>query len=280
MPDTLLVPQGDQNEDREPAADSNTVAPVTDAPPDTRPPRGAMIVIAVGLVACLLAALLTADKSSGSAAQLEWVQRMPLPDSGSTSVPGGGGQMQLTEAGIRATGVNTSGYSLYRAAAVLRIDAGSPVGGARVLCSMQAPARTEVAQTPGSRATYPRSSEELIKQGVPEVVLVEFASNGTDLAVVEFGDAFAIGDNEESFASERGIKLEWPAYRVGREQWEWFLPPGPPSEPLELGFASIWKTTAIPAARIACTLTTSAGRGTVRTAGALPGRSEPINEDE
>jgi hypothetical protein len=253
---------------------------VTEAPRDTRPPRGALLVIAVGLLACLFAALLTTDKSSGSAALLEWVQKTPLPNSKAVPVPGGGGQVQLTEAGIRATGTNVSGYALYRVAAVLRIDAGSPVGGARALCSMRAPGRTEVAQTPGSRATYPRSSEELIKQGVPENVLVEFTSHGTDLAVVEFGDAFEIGDNAESFANERGIKLEWPAYRVGREQWEWFLPPGPPSEPLELGLASVWRTTAIPAAKITCTLTTSAGAATVRTAGALPDRSEPINEDE
>jgi hypothetical protein len=253
---------------------------VSEAPLDNGVPRGALIVVAVGLLACVAAALLATDKSSGAAAQLEWVQEKPLPDSRPVSVPGGGGQMRLTEAGIRATGTNTSGYSLYRVAAVLRIDAGAPVGGARILCSMRAPGRTEVAQTPGSRASYPRSSEELIKQGVTDNVLVEFASNGTDLAVVEFGDVFEIGANGESFADERGIKLEWPAYRVGREQWEWFLPPGPPAQPLELGFASIWRTTAIPAAKIACTLTASAGEATVRTAGALPERSEPINEDE
>jgi len=214
-------------------------------------------VIAVGLLACVAAALLTTDKSSGSAAQLEWVQKGPLADSKAVAVPGGGGRMRLTEAGIRATGTNVSGYELYRATAVLRIDAGSRIGGARIHCSVRGPGGAEVAQTPGSRASYPRSSEELIKQGVPENVLVEFTSHGTNLAVVEFGDAF------ESFANERGIKLEWPAYKVGRERWEWFLPPGPPSEPLELGFGSIWKTTAVPAAQIACTLTTSAGSATV-----------------
>jgi hypothetical protein len=137
---------------------------VNEVPEDSRLPRGALIVVAIGLLACLAAALLATDKSSGSAAQLEWVQKKPLPDSRPVPVPGGGGQMQLVEGGIRDTGVNVSGYSLYRAAAVLRIDAGTPIGGGRIRCAIQAPGRTEVAQTPGSRASYPRSSEDLFAQ--------------------------------------------------------------------------------------------------------------------
>jgi hypothetical protein len=229
-------------------------------------------VLAVGLLACVAAAVLTTGKGEGEAAQLEWVEKTPLPDSKAATVPGGGGRIRLTEAGIRATGTNVSGYELYRAAAVLKIDAGSPIGGARIRCSTRGATGAEVAQTPKSRASYPRSSEELIKQAVPENVLLEFNSHGTDLAVVEFGDAF------ESFADERGIKLEWPAYKVGREQWEWFLPPGPPKEPLELGFAAVWRTAKVPTARIACTLTAGAGSATVTTAGALTKRSEPIAE--
>jgi hypothetical protein len=249
---------------------------VTEAPPDSRPPRGALIVIAVGLLACLAAALLATDKSSGSAADLEWVQKVPLPDSKPAPVPGGGGQqMRLAEAGIRATGTNVSGYSLYRVAATLEIDAGAPVGSGRIRCAIQAPGGTEVAQTPGSRASYPRSSEDLFAQEVPEVVLAEFSAQGAGLAVLEFEDLFADG-----FSSQRGLKVEWPTYQVGKERWEWFLPSGQPQKTLELPFASVWKTTAIPSAKIACTLTTSAGEATVKTAGALPRRSAAINEDE
>jgi hypothetical protein len=238
-------------------------------------PRGALVVVAVGLLACLFAALLATDKSGGSATEVEWVQRTPLPDSAAAPVPGGDGQMRLVEAGIRDTGVNVSGYSLYRVAAVLEIDADSPIGSGRVRCSIQAPGQTEVAQTPGSRASYPRSSEDLFAQEVPEVVLAEFSSQGAELAVLEFADLF-----EDGFSSERGVKVEWPTYRVGSERWEWFLPPGRPAEPLVLPFASVWKTTAVPAARIACTLTTGEGNASVRSAGAQKKRSGPIDEDE
>jgi hypothetical protein len=240
---------------------------------DSRPPRGAVIVVAIGLLACLVAALAAADKSGGSAAELEWMQLKALPDSNSAAVPGGKGRLRLTEAGIRATGTNASGYSLYRVTATLRIDADAPVGSARVRCSVTAPGSTEVAQTPGSRASYPRSSEDLFAQEVPEVVLAEFSSQGADLAVLEFGDLF-----ENGFSSERGVKVEWPTYKVGEERWEWFLPPGPPAKELVLPFATVWKATKVPSARLACTLITAAGEATVRTHGALAKRSEPIAE--
>jgi hypothetical protein len=236
-------------------------------------PRGAVIVVAVGLFACLLAAVLATDKTSGAPAQLEWVQMKPLPDSRHEAVPAGGGEMWLSEGGIRATGTNVSGYTLYRVATALKISTGSPVGGGRVLCEAKSPPKTEVAQTAGSRASYPRSSEKLYEQEVPENVVVEFSSHGTYAALVELGDA--IGSR---FATEPGIKLEWPPYRVGVERWEWFLPPGPPSETLRLPFASYWRTTALPSAGISCTLTTSAGTSTVKTHGALTKQSPPIAE--
>jgi hypothetical protein len=246
---------------------------VTEPTKDPRPPRGALIVIAIGLIACVAAALLTTDKGSGTAAQLEWVQETQMASSKAVSVPGGHGEkMALTEGGIRATGTNVSGYELFRSSAILKIEAGAPVGGARILCTVQAPGGTEVAQTPGSRASYPRSSEELLEQPVPEVVLVEFSSHGTELAVVEFEDL------PHSFATEKGIKVKWPAYQVGREQWEWFLPSGPPAKTLELPFATVWRTTKLPAAQVTCTLTTSAGKSTVRGHGALTKKSEPIAE--
>jgi hypothetical protein len=238
-------------------------------------PRGALAVVAVGLLATLAAALLANENLAGDAAGLEWLQAKQLPDSKPVAVPGGEGEtMQLTRAGIHATGVNVSGYSLFSSGAVLRIDAGSPIGSARIQCTMRAPNGTEVGQTPGSRASYPRSSEKnLAEQPMPESgVQVEFSSHGTGLAEVELENL------PEQAATEPRIKLEWPGYKIGVERWRWFLPPGPPSVPLALPFITVWKTTKIPATTISCTLTTSAGEASVRTAGALDKLSEPIAE--
>jgi hypothetical protein len=237
-----------------------------------RPPRGALIVIAVGLFATLAAAVLANENLSGEATQLEWVQTKTIADSATVEVPGGGGEMQLTDADLRATATNVSGYFLYRSAAVLRVDAGAPVGSARILCAMRAPGGTEVAQTPKLRASYPRSSDDLIDQPSYEVSLVEFASKGTVLAVVD------IEDLPDSFATEQGIKLEWPTYKTGVERWRWFLPPGPPEKELVLPFATIWRGTKTPAIEVACTLTTSAGNASVETAGDIGETPETIAE--
>jgi hypothetical protein len=71
-----------------------------------RPPRGALIVIAIGLLATVAAALLSTDKLIG-AATLEWVEEAPLPDSKKAAIPGGG-TMKLTEADIRSSEANVS----------------------------------------------------------------------------------------------------------------------------------------------------------------------------
>lgn len=241
---------------------------------DSRPPRGALIVVAVGLVACVVAALAATGKGEGEAAHLEWVQTQEVADSGTTRVPGGSGQMQLTETAIRATGTNVSGYSLFQVFSQLHVSKGALVGGGRVLCSIETSHATEIAQSSGGlRALYPRSSEDGIwGQEVPETVLIDFSSHGYELAVLE---VFGL---PARFTSVQGVKLEWPEYQVGTERLKYFLPQGRLQEDLELPFFAVWRSTAVPAAKLACTLSTSAGSATVRTQAALKHQSPPIDE--
>lgn len=243
-------------------------------PEDNRLPRGALIVVAVGLFACVVAAVLATSPGEGQAANLEWVKEAPIPDSEPIDVPGGGGQMQLVDGEIKATGSNFSGYALFLTGATLRIDAGSPVGDGQVLCTVAAGQRTEIAQTSGGlRAVYPRSSEAgIYSQDVPETLLVDFSARGGELVVLE-PQLF------ESFTTERGIKLAWPEYEVGTENLKYKIAGGKPKEDLVLPFYTVWKTTSPPAAALSCTLTTSAGKATARTAGELPAFPPPIDEE-
>ena len=106
------------------------------------------------------------------------------------------------------------------------------------------------------------------------MVLVEFASHGTGLAVVD------VEDLERPFATEPGIKVEWPDFHDGIERWIWYLPSGPPKEDLELPFYVVWRATKPPPAEIDCAIETSAGGATVKTEGAMSALPPPINEDE
>jgi hypothetical protein len=227
-----------------------------------RPPRGALIVIAVGLLATVAAALLSTDKLIG-AATLEWVEEAQMPDSKQVPIPGGG-EMQLTDASIRSTETNAGEYTLYRTSAVLTISAGSAVGHGRLRCGIKVSKRTIVAKGRSSRASFPRSSEELSEQEAPENELIEFSSHSTDLAIVELGDALG-----KRYTEEKGIVVEWAPFRIGRQVWQYGLPAGRPKQDLRLPFASIWRTTANPAAKIACTIENSGGTASVRTAAAL-----------
>jgi hypothetical protein len=244
--------------------------------PDLRkipPPRGALIVIAIGLLATVAAALLSTDQATGEAAQLEWVKRVAMADSKPASLAGGG-TMQLTDGAIRTTGTNVSGYSLFRVSSRVRIDAGAPVGGGRILCAVSGDGRAEISHSAGGlRATYPRSTTGLYNQEVPEVILLDFSSHGTELAVVELDGL------PPHFSTEKGVKLEWPKYEPGVEHLEYFLPAGKPKADLVLPFETVWRTTSPPGAKVACTLTTSAGKMTVRTAGALRRTPPPIDEE-
>ena len=251
-----------------------TDAPQGNSPQDSRPPRGALIVVAVGIVACLVAALATTGKGEGEAANLEWVQNRSVADSRSVPIPGGKGEMSLVETSINATGTNVSGYSLYRVGSSVQISAGAPIGGGRILCAVTAHHGTEVAQSSGGlRATYPRSSEGgIYNQEVPETVLMDFSSHSSELASLE------VPDRPLRFTTERGVKLEWPEYKVGTERLKYFIA-GKPKADLVLPFFTIWKTQAVPEAEIACTLATGAGKATVDTQVALAKRSPPIDEE-
>jgi hypothetical protein len=213
-------------------------------------------VIAVGLLATVAAALLSTEGPTGSAA-LDWEAMAPLPASSAALT--GGGEMRLAEAGIRTTEATSSGYRLYRVAAVLTIDPGA-VSPRLVRCATRVPARTTmIARTPESRAAYPLPSTALEDQPLPRSVTIEFGSNGTELAKIELADAFG------AFANRPGATVEWEPYRANRQGWEWRLPPQRRSETLRLGFASIWRTTGTPAAHISC----RAAGASLTTAGTL-----------
>jgi hypothetical protein len=230
---------------------------------DTRPPRGALAVVAVGLVACVAAWLLSTDESGGAWVEVEWSARGALPDSRPVRIPGGG-SMKLQDAGLRVTEANVNGERLFRLAAVLRIDAGSAVGQARVGCTMRG-GGAELARTGDNRGAFPRSTSEesLTKQEVPDRVGLKFHISGGEYASLELGDAF------DAYTDLRGVVGTWEKHQTGSMGWQWGLPEGRPERPLALGFASFWKTTRTPAGSVFCTVDNATGSAAVRTAGSF-----------
>jgi hypothetical protein len=220
-----------------------------------------LIVVAVGLIACAAAALLRTSKPLGSTG-IDWGPQRAIAASKPAAVPGGG-TMRIGGGQLRATAPNASDYALYRVSATLEVSRGAAIDNGRAHCVVRTPPQTLAAKTPNGRAALPQPSNELSDQPVPRVLRVEFNAQGAELAIVNLGDAFG------RFASRPGVKVEWDKYRPAQQGWNWALPGNLPAKPLTLSFASVWRTAGTPAARIACTVTTSAGIATAKTAGAL-----------
>jgi hypothetical protein len=246
---------------------------------DDRIPRGAIIVVVVGLLATVAAAVLSnTGADSGEVAHLEFVQKAKIPDSEPVNVPGSKKlKMQLVGGTIKSTGTNVANYSLFRVLSTVKIDAGARIGG-EMLCEVNAPRTgTLVAQSSGGlRMLYPRSSEQGISgQEIPATILARFASHGDLLAELEE----VTEDMPENFTTIEGVKVGWPEYEEGTEHILFHLPHGRAKTTVELPFYTVWKTKEAPAAQIACTLETKLGKATVKTEGSLPHVSPAIDEE-
>jgi hypothetical protein len=230
---------------------------------NSRPPRGALAVVAIGLVATVAAALLSTSEAGGAWVEVEWTAHGAMSGSRPARIPGGG-SMKLEDAGLRVTEANIEGERLFRLAAVLQIDAGSAVGQARVDCTMRG-GGAELARTGDNRGAFPRSTSEesLTKQDVPDRVGLKFHISGGEFASLELGDAFAV------YTSLQGVVGTWEKHQTKSMSWQWGLPKGRPGEPLTLGFASFWKTARAPSGSVACTLENAVGNAAVRTEGSL-----------
>jgi hypothetical protein len=219
-------------------------------------PRGAIAVVAVGLLLTAVAAVLTIDEDEGGE-RLEWELAAEIPGSPTASL-GSEGSIEITEGRIEATRKNASGYSLFRVAGAVVLDLGDFDGRSELRCTVRVPPRSVLARTPGKRAAYPLPSDDLRSQAVPEISVIRFNAKGSDLVGVEVEDAF------EEFTNADPVKVEWVPYRQGEQTWEWVLEPTERTEPARLAFMTMWRTTESAAARIACSAT--AGGETTRAA--------------
>jgi hypothetical protein len=243
-------------------------------------PRGAIIVVVVGVLATIAAAILTHTGGAGSSevAHLEFVQKAKIADSKPVAIPGSKtAKMQLVDGTLKATGTNVAGYSLFRALSIAKITPGGRIGG-ELLCAVHATrAGTLIAQSSnGLRMLYPRSSEAGVSgQEVPNTVLAKFASHGHSLAVLEE----ITEDMPESFTTIEGVKVGWPEYEEGTEHILYHLPHEKATKTVELPFYTIWKSQKAPAVQISCELETKVGKASVKTEGSLPHISPPIDEE-
>lgn len=228
---------------------------------DSDIPLGAIVIVVAGILLSAAAALLSTDEFAGGI-HLEWDDSARIPD----SAPSSAGQLsaKIVAGEIDSTRLNASGYKLYLVTAGLRLEAASQDDRATASCTIAVAPPSILGRTPGKRASYPLPSDDLAAQDVPEGSIVRFYAKGTDIVVVPLSESL------DRFTSTPGIKVEWGAYRQGEQTWNWVLTDAARHRrAVRLGFATLWRTTARPGARISCRVHDGGQRVAARTAGRL-----------
>ena len=209
-----------------------------------RMPRAVLIIVGVGLVLSVFVfALRFTD--IGLSAEAEWAVTETFELPSEVEIPGGGtlGLARTTVASIAPT---DRGDLLFRVSGT--VVASSEGGPLRVRCDVAAtdPAAT-IARTPKKRAAWPRPSEELSIQEVPELMVISFNSTGVETLGLEVRDSIRRYTDAEGLTT-----VEWDGFAENVQNWSWEIPKGTRGVPVTLGYAVVFKSTERPSATIQC----------------------------
>jgi hypothetical protein len=206
-------------------------------------PRGAVFVVAVGVLLSLLA--LAANRTDWQAsADLDWVTVEEIETPGPVRLEGGG-SIEMTRMTLSSLQPTDRGDFLFRVSGVLVVS--SEAKAVTTRCDVAAPLPATIARTPKKRAAWPRPSEDLRLQQVPELMVIDFSSDGADLLGLPIRDSFRRYSDTAA-----PLTVEWDGFAERKQSWVWDLPEGSGAGPATLGFTVAFKTYRRPRATITC----------------------------
>ena len=206
-------------------------------------PRGAVVTVAAGLVLTLLVGAVNLIQWESSA-DLEWSTVEAIPDPPPAELPGGG-SFELTRMSLSAIPQTDRGDLLFRVSGVATIDSGKRP--ATLRCAVSAPVPAKIARTPKKRAAWPRPSDDLRLQDVPELLVIDFSAEGAEILGMPVRDSFRRYSDSRSL-----ITVEWDGFADRSQNWVWDIPKGTGEGPATLGFAVVFKSARRPETRIVC----------------------------
>jgi hypothetical protein len=230
---------------------------------DTPPPRGAVVVVAVGLLISVAAILLSRDPG-GVGEDVPYRAETDLADS-STVELGSGGHVTIVDGVISTTADNDLQQRLYRIESSLRARAGAGGEITSVRCQLRMPEGVYIGQSDGRRAAFPRPLADTADDAIKEGASVEFETDDGALAGIHLRNAFfkyVIGGNPSHV---------WPNLAEGQHVWLWRY-----SEPVQRtrdNFAVVLVAEGGETVTLGCTAEASGAgteRATARTSIRLP----------
>lgn len=180
------------------------------------PPRGAVVVVAVGLLVTFAAIVLSSDPG-GSGEDISFESATQFADSPTVPLPGGG-NTKIIDGNVSSTADNDLRQRLYRIEASLRARADSGDGIDRISCQLRFPKGVELGISDGRDAAFPRPLQDTADDAIKEAATVEFETDDSTKAAVALRDAFfkyVLGGNPS---------VSWPTLAEGQHTWLWRYP--------------------------------------------------------
>jgi hypothetical protein len=203
---------------------------------DGAPPRGALIVIAIGLIGCVATGAVGNDVAFNSLA--------PLRDSAAAAL-GPGGRTQLINGFVSSTDPNDQGDRLFKAEVSLNARAGAGYKVNEIRCIAEGPPGTHIPHAEGRRAAYPTPTDDASIHAIREGASVEFPNGDAELAGVKLRDHFfhyVIGGKPS---------VEWPGLAERHQAWIWKFPK--PVQKTRINWAIMWTATGGQKTTLRCT---------------------------
>jgi hypothetical protein len=182
----------------------------------TPPPRGAVIVVAIGLLVTLAAIVLSKDPG-GSGEDVGLENEKTFADSPTVTLPGGG-NAKIVDGAVTDSATNDLSQRIYRIEASFRVNAGSPLAIDQIRCQLTYPAGVELGLSDGRDAAFPRPLEDTADDAIKEAASVDFDTEDSSKAAVPLRNKFfkyVVGGNPS---------VSWPSLAEGQNAWLWRYP--------------------------------------------------------
>ncbi len=238
---------------------------------DGRIPRLAIAVVLVGLLASLAVYGLSFVPGSSSV-KVDWdtieeIASPPARDAGE-------GSFSVSRTSLSALAPNEDGMLLYRVAGVVRVDSGGRKP-TEIRCDVisRADGDTRMARSTRLRAAWPKPSDDLQAQDVPETSFAKFQTGDSNKIDLPIRDVV-----RQYVNIALPVTVDWDGYIEDDQNWIWNLPEGTGAGSATLPWLVIFEAEDRPKGSIECAATIGAKKSEI----SIPFRQEewPIADDE